>query len=132
MTGVDITKLITEIRGIAGLALSEEDRSELRARKDMLDPTNSEMSKRQRPSWARVRSAVIVDLLQSDARLDSDPVRPISLALKTNPPGTVNLVKHKWEPQPLYDVWEKSGVDYFAEQQGENEWWIFIRKNDLR
>ena len=38
------------------------------------------------------------------------------------------LVKHKWEPQPLYDIWIRTGIEHFAEQQSADEWWIYLRK----
>ncbi len=45
-----------------------------------------------------------------------------------NPVGTVILIKHKWEPQPLYDVWDRVGVEHFTTQIGDDEWWIVVRK----
>ena len=69
----------------------------------------------------------IVDLLASDARLDADPMSPIMRAMKAAAPGEVVLIKHRWEPQPLYDIWDKIGVAHCATQVGTDEWWVYIR-----
>lgn len=81
-----------------------------------------------KPEWTANEVVKIVDLLESDERLDTDPFVPLFPALKQTKVGEVLLLKHKWEPQPLYDVWQKLGIEYFAEQQSENEWWIYLRK----
>lgn len=68
-----------------------------------------------------------IDLLESDARLDADPMMPIMKSLKRLAPDDVLVVKHKWEPQPLYDIWSKQGVEYYSEQKSDDEWWIYLR-----
>ncbi len=79
------------------------------------------------PEWIRQEIAVVVDLLESDVRLDADPMPPIMKSLKNLAADEVMLVKHIWEPQPLYDIWSKQGVDYYAEQKSSEEWWIYLR-----
>ena len=69
-----------------------------------------------------------VDLLAGDERLDTDPFVPLFPALKRMQVGQVLLLKHKWEPQPLYDVWLKLGIEHFALQKSPDEWWIYLRK----
>jgi hypothetical protein len=132
MAGVTVANLLTEIHRIAGKELTPED-------VDVISESENEASRlrrnhgdSRRPSWADSAAPVVVDLLPSDEKLDIDPVRPISLAIKANPANTTILIKHKWEPQPLYDVWAKCGVEHFAEQQGPHEWWIYVRKNEAK
>ncbi|MBE2223126.1 MAG: hypothetical protein IAF02_16410, partial [Anaerolineae bacterium] len=80
------------------------------------------------PAWITDSVVDVVDLLESDERLDTDPFVPLFPALKHAAVGEVVLLKHKWEPQPLYDVWQKLGIEHFAQQQSEDEWWIYLRK----
>ena len=42
--------------------------------------------------------------------------------------GDVLLLKHKWHPQSLYDVWQKLDVVHYAIQKSPDEWWIYLRK----
>lgn len=80
------------------------------------------------PPWITDEVVEVIDLLASDERLDADPFVAIFPALKRANVGDLLLLKHKWEPQPLYDVWRKLEVEYFARQQSFNEWWIYLRK----
>jgi uncharacterized protein (DUF2249 family) len=48
-------------------------------------------------------------------------------AVKALAPGEVLLVKHRWEPQPFYDVWSRMGdLEWFAERVGDEEWRIWV------
>ena len=70
-----------------------------------------------------------MDLLPLDEALNADPMPPVMVPLEALPPGGVLLIKHKWEPQPFYDVWSKMGdVEWFSEQIGPDEWWIWVRR----
>ncbi len=80
------------------------------------------------PDWITKHVVETVDLLPSDERLDADPFVSLFPALKRADVGDVLLMKHKWEPQPFYDVWHKVGVDYFSVQKSPVEWWIYLRK----
>jgi hypothetical protein len=82
----------------------------------------------ERPDWVTDAVADVVDLLEADARLDTDPFVPLFPAIKHVEVGDVILLKHKWEPQPLYDVWQKLGVEHYAVQQSADEWWVYLRK----
>ena len=81
------------------------------------------------PAWVNNEVVAIIDLLESDERLDTDPFVPLFPALKHAAVGDLILLKHKWEPQPLYDVWQKLGVAYYAQQKSEDEWWIYLQKS---
>ena len=80
------------------------------------------------PAWVTDDVAEIIDLLAADERLDTDPFVPLFPAIKRVAVGDVILLKHKWEPQPLYDVWQKLGVAHYAVQQSADEWWVYLRK----
>jgi hypothetical protein len=91
-------------------------------------PLNLPANSDEPPPWITDEVVAVVDLLESDERLDTDPFVPLFPALKQAAVGDVILLKHKWEPQPLYDVWQKLGVNHYAQQQSEDEWWIYLRK----
>jgi uncharacterized protein (DUF2249 family) len=57
-----------------------------------------------------------------------DPLPPIVVAIKNLPPGGVIGIKHHWEPQPLYDIWQKMQLEWFTRQAGPEEWHIFVYK----
>ena len=80
------------------------------------------------PTWVTDDVAEIIDLLAADERLDTDPFVPLFPAIKRVAVGDVILLKHKWEPQPLYDVWQKLGVAHYAVQHSADEWWVYLRK----
>ena len=37
-------------------------------------------------------------------------------------------IRHRWEPQPLYDIWAKMDLEWFAQQIGADEWYIFVHR----
>jgi hypothetical protein len=120
MVGKPVDELIQEIYVAAKIEsaddiILEADSSSL--------PTNPEMA----PAWVTDNVVAIVDLLEADERLDTDPFVPLFPALKQAAVGEMVLLKHKWEPH-LYDVWRKLGIDHYAQQQSEDEWWIYLRK----
>lgn len=84
------------------------------------------------PPWVTMTDPTdvrVVDLLPLDDALDADPMLPIAKAVKALSPGEALLIKHRWEPQPLYDVWSKTGgLEWFTEQINADEWWIWIRR----
>jgi Uncharacterized conserved protein (DUF2249) len=84
------------------------------------------------PLWHIGFEAVaILNLLPIDETLDADPMPPISRAIKQLAKEDVLLIKHKWEPQPLYDIWSKLGyLEWYAEQVGADEWWIWVKRNN--
>ena len=57
-----------------------------------------------------------------------DPLPPIEVVIKNTPPGGVIGIKHRWEPQPLYVIWQKMQLEWFARQAGPAEWHIFVYK----
>lgn len=84
------------------------------------------------PIWVQAvldKPIAVVDLLPIDETLDADPMPPISRGIKQLGVGEVLLIKHKWEPQPLYDIWITTGILWYAEQIGTDEWWIWVRRD---
>lgn len=119
MTGRTPSELLAEIDAFLGLK---------RARQSLKSARTLPESPREKPTWAKGDVTRIIDLLESDERLDADPMLPINEALREMPAGELVLIKHKWEPQPLYDVWEKLGIAFYAESKSANEVWIYILK----
>ncbi len=70
-----------------------------------------------------------IDLLPLDDELAGDPMLPVAKGVKLLSPDETLLVKHRWEPQPLYDVWYKTGgIEWFSKQVEEDEWWIWVHR----
>ena len=130
MTGTPIAELVAEIHKAAGLPLTEDEKQQIAVRTEA-DDTPETPGPEEPPPWTAAEPAEVIDLLEADERLDADPMIPITLALRRAAPGAVVVIKHKWEPQPLYDIWDKTGVDHWAAQHGEDEWWIFVRKKEV-
>ena len=82
----------------------------------------------QPPNWFTGEVVTVIDLLEGDERLDVDPFVPLFPAIKQLEVGEVLLLKHKWHPQPLYDVFQKLEVTHYAIQKSPAEWWIYLRK----
>ncbi|MBF6614305.1 MAG: DUF2249 domain-containing protein [Chloroflexi bacterium] len=68
-----------------------------------------------------------VDLLPID-RVLGDPMLPVTVAVRRLQPGGTIGIRHKWEPQPLYDIWQKMGLEWFARKISPDEWHIFVHK----
>ena len=129
ITDRPVVDILARIHEIAAQPLSEEDRKEIAVRTGLTEPDN-EAPIQEPPEWTSEEPKEVVDLLASDERLDADPMVPIQQALKRCGSGEFILIKHKWEPQPLYDIWDKQGIQHFAAQQTSDLWWIFVRKPD--
>ena len=87
-------------------------------------------SSAQRPAWLEGLGAVkTVDLLPLDELLEADPLPPVMTEVKKLQAGEVLLIRHKWEPQPFYDLWAKiPGLEWFTEQVSNDEWRIWVRR----
>ena len=128
MTQTPILDLLERIHETAQMPLTDAERRELTSQLEARQTASLPISPAAPPAWTRQDIAAVVDLLEIDERLDADPMPPISRTLKHVAPGDVVLVKHKWEPQPLYDIWSTRGIEYFAVQQSADEWWIYLRR----
>jgi uncharacterized protein (DUF2249 family) len=82
------------------------------------------------PNWMQGVSETSlhwVDVLPIDDVL-GDPMLPINIAVRGMELGEVIGIRHRWEPQPLYDIWQKMGLEWYAQQAKEDEWHIFVHK----
>ena len=68
-----------------------------------------------------------VDLLPIDDVL-GDPMLPVTVAVRRLQPGQTIGIRHRWEPQPLYDIWQKMGLEWFARKISLDEWHILVHK----
>jgi len=82
----------------------------------------------ERPEWTSGEPKEVVDLLASDERLETDPTLPIREALDRCGPGEFIRIKVECEPGHFYGIWDKQGIEHFADEQTSDEWWIFVRK----
>jgi hypothetical protein len=82
------------------------------------------------PLWlADISDADIpwVDLLPLDDT-QGDPFPLVSIAVKGMAPASVLGIRHRWQPQPFYDVWARMGIEWFARQVSADEWHIYVFK----
>ncbi|MBU6453877.1 MAG: DUF1858 domain-containing protein [Cyanobacteria bacterium REEB67] len=120
MVNIPDQEFLDKINSLAGQPL-EKIRDSLAA-----VPTSSE----QPPVWmADLGEAQIkwVDVLPGDQKLD-DPMPPINIAVNALRPGEVIGIKHKWQPQPLFDIWELRGLQYWTQKIDTDEWHIFVHR----
>jgi len=121
MAEVPVSELLEGVATLGGVAVKHEHREQ-----------PLPQSPKGAPSWVMETDpadARIVDLLPLDDALDADPMPPVMREIKALSPGEVLLVKHRWEPQPFYDVWTKMGnLEWFAERINDDEWWIRVRR----
>ena len=129
MTGTPLVEMLRRIYGIAGIALGDEELAELVTLSAEHDPHNLPANPPSPPNWVTPNVSAIVDLPEADDRLDTDPFVPLFPVIKHSKPGDVILLKHRWEPQPLYDVWKKLDIDYYAVPHSADEWWVYLHKN---
>jgi hypothetical protein len=117
MTGISINALLEQIAVLSGATV------ELSTVEILNTPSSSE-----RPEWV-MDATRTVNLLPMDKLLTEDPMPPVMLEVKKLKPGEVLLIRHKWEPQPFYDIWSKMpGLEWFAESVSADEWQIWVRR----
>jgi hypothetical protein len=122
MVKMPTQELLDKLNDIAGLPRELVDQTEV--------PNTSAI---EAPSWFNTvnESEILwIDVLRGDVKLE-DPMPPINIAVNALKPGEVIGVKHKWEPQPLFDIWDARGFDYWSRQMGEDEWHIFVHKPEV-
>jgi hypothetical protein len=121
MARLPLNELLERIAAVAGVMAEHNQHSE---------PLPESLQ--ERPRWVVHRDPTRVrnlDLLPMDEALDADPMPPVIMATKVLSPDELLLIKHKWEPAPLYDVWAKmGGLEWFSEQVSEQEWWIWVHR----
>ena len=76
---------------------------------------------------AETRGLHHVDVLRIDDAA-GDPLPPINMAIKRLAPGATLVIHHRWEPQPLYDVWTKMGLEWSRGRSRPIAWQIFVHR----
>jgi hypothetical protein len=113
-------QLIDKVNELAGLPLETVDNCQ----------SQPSISHHEKPDWMNnMDESKIqwVNVLEGDAKLE-DPMPPINIATNQLEPGQILGIKHKWEAQPLYDIWDSRQLLYWSEQIGLDEWHIFVYK----
>lgn len=96
----------------------------------LAEPLTPPQSPAAQPSWlADISDDNIpwVDLLPVDDA-QGDPFPLVSVAVKEMAASSVIGVRHRWQPQPFYDVWARMGIEWYARQVGDDEWHIYVFK----
>jgi len=107
--GLSLTRLLAEIRAVAHL-----------------QPAPARLAGE--PEWTRAPRLQVVDIEEHSEKLEMDPVQLLMFVLRRVVHGEVVLFKHPFEPQPLYEIWRKMGIEFHARPVGPDEWWIFLRR----
>lgn len=125
MAGVPLSEMLKELRRLAG-----EPETDLPHEEAPPPGRPVPQSPSAPPEWMKLTENPglhWINLLALDEVL-GDPMPPIVVAVKNMPPGGVLGIKHRWEPQPLYDIWQKMKLEWFTRQVGPEEWHIFVYK----
>jgi len=92
------------------------------------EPSPVPQSPREKPAWLTDDAPLrVIDVMEIDDAA-GDPMPPIMSALRRLQPGQTGLLKHRWEPQPLYDIWSKTGIEWFTVQAAEMEWHVYVHR----
>lgn len=86
------------------------------------------VSASEQPAWMKdldLEKILWVDVTPIDSEF-GDPMPPINIAVNGSKPGDVVGIKHKWEPQPLFDIWQMRGFQFWTHQEGPDLWHIFV------
>ncbi len=127
MLDMPVSNLLKGIYRAAQIELSSSELERLENLDDGQNELELPQSSHDAPQWSRQQVVAVVDLLESDDRLDTDPFVPLFPVINRANPGDVILLKHRWEPQPLFDVWKKLNIDFYSKQKSPDEWWIYLR-----
>lgn len=121
MTGVPLQEFLEHVALLAGAEIGQ-DEAEVLLPQSECEP----------PAWvlaAKNNAVRTVDLLALDDALEKDPMPVVMLEIKKLKSGEVLLIRHRWEPQPFYDVWSKMpGYQWFSEQLSNDEWQVWLRR----
>jgi hypothetical protein len=121
MVGIPEADFVAKINDLAGIAAEP---AELSMPKPL--PKRAE----EPPDWLQSADETKikwVDVTPIDAQL-GDPMPPINVAINKCQSGDITGIKHRWEPQPLYDIWSSRGFKFWAKQLDLDLWHIFVLK----
>jgi hypothetical protein len=120
MVGIEEDELVGKINQLAGLPVDLSAPS-INNEQLPLSPTD-------KPDWlinTAQEEIAWVDLIPIDTVL-GDPMPAVSTAINTMKPGHVVGIKHKWEPQPFYDIWHARGFSFWAEKISNDLWHVYV------
>lgn len=121
MAGISEKDLLDRIHRLTGETTAQDASS-------LLAPSASSPS--ETPTWLEHVSDIAirwVDLTPLDDA-DIDPLPQVVAGWKTMTPGEIIGIRHRWEPQPLYDVWVKIGLLWHSRQLAPDCWHIYLYK----
>ncbi len=121
MVGISESELLAKIHELAGLPQEESVESK---------PHTLPASSTTAPDWLNgidIEKIKWVDVTPLDEVL-GDPMPSINIAVNTSKAGDVIGIKHKWEPQPLYDIWSSRGLQFWSKQIEHDLWHVFVYK----
>ncbi len=117
-------EFLAKLNELAGLNVDDDDEI-FDSAKEVLPQSPAE-----KPAWmlnVDADSIVWVDVTAIDDK-QGDPMPPINIAINTSQPGNVIGIRHRWEPQPFYDIWHSRGFEFWSEQIAHNLWQIYVRR----
>ncbi|CAN5674813.1 hypothetical protein BH24ACT22_BH24ACT22_07150 [soil metagenome] len=120
MARVPVAELLDHIGALGDVAVEYKERHQLPQSPQEPSPWLTTLE---------TGEARTIDLLPLDDELAGDPMLPVTKGVQSLSLGETLLIKHRWEPQPLYDVWHKTGgIEWFSKQIREDEWWIWVHR----
>lgn len=126
MTHVPLTELLNRVAILGGATVGEPIGGETAEHGLAQSPGEA-------PNWvtqAQPDKIQEIDLLPMDATLSTDPMVPVMHAVNVLKQGEILCFRHKWEPQPFYDVWSKmGGLEWYADEITKDEWHIWVRRS---
>jgi len=120
MVGMDENEFLDKINQLAGTE------RELGGPTQALSPLP--MAPNDRPAWLEgieLEQINWVDVTPLDEVL-GDPMPPINIAVNQSKAGEVIGIMHKWEPQPLFDIWHSRGFKFWSQKMDDDLWHIFV------
>lgn len=133
IAGISEHELLSKVNGLAGrpyAAAPDCDANGASVSGESAVQKPIPFSSKEPPDWMTgvdLEKIVWVDCLPIDAEF-GDPMPPINIAVNTSKPGEVVGIKHKWEPQPLFDIWDLRGFEFWTRQQDDDTWHIFVHR----
>ncbi len=116
-------EFLAKLNELAGLSMKESE-SQSQANEPL------PCSPVERPSWLKELGAnaiTWVDVTSIDDK-QGDPMPPINIAVNASKAGQTVGIKHRWEPQPFYDIWHSRGFQFFSEQIEPDLWQIYVHR----
>lgn len=114
--GMEPLELLNRLRESVGQAPVD-------ASGEMIAAENSQ----EKPAWVSEEPRAVLD---ANALLDAEknPLAEANLALKKIGEGEFIALRSDFKPEPLIEEFEKAGHEAYCEEQGENDFVTYVRK----